>query len=571
MPGFVADKSRRELISARGLALVRAPRATVLLALLMLAAAALLLYVGRRLTFFYDEWTFVVLRRGSSVGSYLDPHNGHLSLFPVLIYKALFATVGLRHYFPYRVVGVALHLLCAGLLYVLARRRLGPYGALLPTGLLLFLGSAWQDLLWPFQIGYFGSIAGGLGALAVLDRDPPLGRTWPAAALLTWSICSSGVGIPFLIAAAALLLVRRAGWRHFWVVALPAVVYLAWYVGWGGGEQTSRAAVLGAPQYIASAAAGAVAGIAGLDPASWGPILVAVLIAGIIAGWSRRAIRAPTGLFVSALLGVLVFWFLTAVVRAGPAEPAASRYVYVGAVFILLLLAEAGEGIRLRASPWLALCALALLGIFVANLNVLRNGEGGLRSADDSVRASLAAVQIAAPLVPAAFELDPPDAPQLTAGSYLAAERDLGSPAPTVAQLQRSPESFRQRADTVLAQAESLNPALRSGLAPAPIKNDLLHGGKATTQGNCERIRPVAALASLDLTVPAGEAISVRPQPGAQASLYVRRFASVFTSPAFMTAAAGLSTTVGFPRDLAAQIPWHAQVVDARSFEVCPA
>src|SRR5579862_8876922 len=240
--------------------------ATVALALLMAASALLLLYVGRRLTFFYDEWTFIVVRRGSSLGSYLDPHNGHLSLFPVLVYKALFATVGLRHYLPYRLVGVAMHLLCCGLLYVIVRRRLGPVGALLPTAILLFLGTAWQDLLWPFQIGYFGSIAGGLGALAVLDTDPPLRRTWPAAALLTWSILSSGVGIPFLFAAAALLLIRRAGWRHFWVVALPAVVYLAWYVGWGGGEQTNRAALLGAPQYIADAAAGAVAGLTGLDP-----------------------------------------------------------------------------------------------------------------------------------------------------------------------------------------------------------------------------------------------------------------------------------------------------------------
>ncbi len=70
-------------------------------------------YAGRHLTFFYDEWAFILTRRGGGLGTYLDPHNGHLALFPVIVYKVLFATVGLRHYTPYRVVEIALHLLAA--------------------------------------------------------------------------------------------------------------------------------------------------------------------------------------------------------------------------------------------------------------------------------------------------------------------------------------------------------------------------------------------------------------------------------------------------------------------------
>jgi len=546
------------------------PNATLALALLMVAAAVMLMYVGRRLTFFYDEWDFILNRRGSSVGSFLDPHNGHLSLFPVLVYKALFATVGLHHYWPYRLVAVALHLLCAGLLYVLCRRRLGPVGALVPAGLLLFLGTAWQDLLWPFQIGYFGSIAGGLGALVVLDADPPVRRPWAAAALLTWSIISSGVGIPFVVAAAVLMLMRRAPWRQYWVIVIPAVLYLIWYAGWGGGDQTSRAAILGAPQYVASAASGAVAGIAGLDPTAWGAALTVALIAWMVFSWRARGALAPTPMLVAALIGALVFWLLTAIVRAGPAEPTASRYVYVGAVFILLLIAEAGRGLHWRG-PWLGLAALALVGIFIANLNVLRGGEGGLRFSDDSVRASLAAVQIAAPLVPPGFRPDPMNAPDVWAGGYLRAAHDLGRMAPTVGQLEGSPESFRTRADTVLAQAESLNPASQRGLLPAPIKVDVLYGAGSTPRGACLQVVPHApALASLDVTVPTGTSISIRPRAGATATAYVRRFASSCTSPAFSTVAGGASATVGFPRDLAPQIPWHVQVVDPLGFEVCP-
>lgn len=537
---------------------------------MMAAAAVLLMYVGRRLTFFYDEWDFILNRRGSSVGAYLDPHNGHLSLFPVLVYKALFATVGLHHYWPYRLVAVALHLLCAGLLYVLCRRRIGPVGALLPAGLLLFLGTAWQDLLWPFQIGYFGSIAGGLGALVVLDADPPVRRPWAAAALLTWSIISSGVGIPFLLAAAALTLMRRTPWRQYWVLAIPAILYLIWYAGWGGGEQTSRSAFLGAPEYVASAASGAVAGIVGLDPTVWGAALTVALIVWMVIAWRARGASAPTPMLVAPLVGALVFWVLTAVVRAGPAEPAASRYVYVGAVFILLLVAEAGQGLRWRG-PWLSLAALALIGILIANLNALRGGEGGLRFSDDSVRASLAAVQIAAPVVPDTFRPDPNNAPDVWAGGYLHAERDLGSMAPSVSQLESSPLPIQSRADTVLALAESAKPSDQQGLLPAPIKVDALYGAGSTPRGACLQIVPHApALASLDVTVPTGMSISIRPRSGATANVYVRRFAPTFTPPPFTTVNGGASATVGFPRDLAAQIPWHVQVVDPTGFEVCP-
>src|SRR5947207_5143984 len=110
--------------------------------MLLFAAAVVLLYAGRHLTFFYDEWDYVLGRRGSSVAAYLDPHNGHLSLFPVVVYKILFAIVGLRHYTPYRVAAIAVHLTCGVMLYTLARRRISPWLALVPTTLLLFMGTA---------------------------------------------------------------------------------------------------------------------------------------------------------------------------------------------------------------------------------------------------------------------------------------------------------------------------------------------------------------------------------------------------------------------------------------------
>ncbi len=176
--------------------------ASVVLGALLLVGGLLLVYAGRHLTFFYDEWTFVLTRRGSSLGTYLDPHNGHFVLVPVVIYKLLFALVGLRHYAPYRIIVVLLHLACCGLLYVLVRPRVGPWLALVPAALLLFMGSAWQILLWPFQMGYLASVAGGLAALVALERSSRR-RDIVAVVSLTIAVASSGVGIPFVAACAS--------------------------------------------------------------------------------------------------------------------------------------------------------------------------------------------------------------------------------------------------------------------------------------------------------------------------------------------------------------------------------
>ena len=52
-------------------------------------------------------------------------------------------------------------LACAVTLYLLLRRRIGAWYALVPMTSLALLGCAWQDLLWPFQIGFLISVWAG--------------------------------------------------------------------------------------------------------------------------------------------------------------------------------------------------------------------------------------------------------------------------------------------------------------------------------------------------------------------------------------------------------------------------
>jgi hypothetical protein len=538
---------------------------TAILVALFAVAAALLLYAGRNLTFFYDEWAFILTRRSGGIGTYLDPHNGHLALFPVIVYKILFATVGLRHYTPYRVVAVALHLLCCFFLFKLASRRLGPWLALVPTTLLLFMGSAWQDLLWPFQIGFFTSVAGGLGALLALERRDQRGDVF-ACALLAWSLSGSDVGLAFLVAAAVALIVQRGPWRRGWIVLVPAVLFGLWYLGWGTSQSITSNAVLAAPQYVADAAAGVAAGIAGLS-STWGaPLAVGGLVALISA--SRR--RPVSPLMAAAVAGALTFWCLAAVARNTIADPTASRYLYIGAAFVWLIVAEALAGV-VPSQLALALVAIAVIGALVSNIGVLRAGERGLRFTDDSVRATLAAVEIASPNVPASFPPNPVGAPVVTAGPYLAAVHDLGSPAFTVPELERAPAALQLVADSTLAEADSLGlyPAAPSLTGSSALEVEGHTGGRIVAMGDCRQLQQTASLATIDVRVPVGGTLLMHAGRGGSAQIYLRRFASAFPARRFAVLSPGTSGALRFPYDRARSLPWHVQVNATAPVELC--
>ena len=72
---------------------------------LLVLTAGLILYLGRSTGFYFDEWNFVLSRRGWDAQALLMPHNEHLSVVPVLIYKTLFSTVGIDSYLPYLLTG----------------------------------------------------------------------------------------------------------------------------------------------------------------------------------------------------------------------------------------------------------------------------------------------------------------------------------------------------------------------------------------------------------------------------------------------------------------------------------
>ena len=202
------------------------------------ASAAVLLALGSKLTFLLDDWEFLLYRPGFTAHSILDPHGEHISIAPILIYKALLATVGMESSVPYLAVDVALVVATAVLLFVYLRRRVDPWLALLAAALILTLGPAYDDLLWDFQMGFTGSLACGLGAILMLERGDRRGDML-ACGLLTAGVTFSSLGLPFIVAAAVDVALREDRLRRLFVFAVPALLYAVWWAGWGHTADTA--------------------------------------------------------------------------------------------------------------------------------------------------------------------------------------------------------------------------------------------------------------------------------------------------------------------------------------------
>jgi hypothetical protein len=549
------------------------------LAVLVIGTGALLYHETRGTTVWFDEWLWLLHRRPDTLGSFLDTHNGHLSLIPVAIYKLLWATAGIRNYAPYRLLVIVAHLVTCVLLFVYARRRVGPFLAPLAAGLLLLFGPGWENLLWPFQITWLLSLGAGLGALLALDRGDRTGDVI-ACVLLAVSLASSGIGVPVLLGVAVELALARRRLRDAWIVAVPLLLYALWSIGY---QHTTfqRHAIVAAPNFVYNAASATLSALAGLGGSTgqdgpgtlmtWGPMLLIVALAAL--GWRLARIGRLEPRVGALATMALSFWLLTALNRSFISTPFASRYLYVGALFVLLLAIELMRGVALtRWAGWGV--GIAAVAAILSNVGALRDAARLLRDNGQTTSADLGALEIARPVMPAGYLAQQiPGYPfvMLPAAAYFAAERSVGTPAATPAQIATDPETARTAVDTELIHIHRLalvatGPRLTLGQAPAV---DALRAGTTAIRGACagfaaDRVIPVGATAALAVTVPAsGLALQAI---GAPAVVGVRRFADTFQ--ALGTLAPGGRVTLAARMDRSPR-PWHVQIVSSGRVLAC--
>jgi hypothetical protein len=427
----------------------------------MLLAAAMWLYAGRDMTFLQDEWTWIMQRRGGGIDVLLLPHNEHLSLLPVLVYKATWTAFGLDGYLPYRLEVLALHLLCAWFVYVLVARRLGQWAGVLGAGFLLFLGAAWDGLMWGFQIGMVGTTAAGLGALAALDREDRKGDI-VAAVLVGCALATTGIGLAVVVGIAVELAWRRE-WRRLWVIAAPFALYAVWYLDYGleSRDSISRDNIFAVPEYVVTIASAALGGLFGPGPPI-GQILLVLAFIGLVAALALG--RRPTPRFAGAVATLLAFWVLTGLTRAHLEQGDASRYVYFGGAYVIVAFACVVPAAPL-SRPALRAVAVVLAVAILFNVGLVRFGAEQNRARSDLVRAEVGALQLAGDGVPAAYVPDAAVLPDVTAGGLRAATADLGWPGYSTAELVQAGGQARAQADRILVETGQI--ALAPDDAPA--------------------------------------------------------------------------------------------------------
>ncbi len=362
---------------------VRVPYARLLVATAAVIASIAILWMARAFTFYFDEWTFI-LPADSSWTAYLQPHNEHPAMLLRLVYAVLLNTFGMRTYVPYMAVLLALHATTVVLLFELVRRRAGDLIGIGAAVLLLVIGAAWENLLWAFQIGFVGSVACGLGALASLLRGeiPPDSRSearggggarsgLAATLLLLGSLMFSGIGLFFLIAAAVWLALTPGRRQDLVWLAPVALALVAWYLAYGRSgappAQTSLAGnIESLPLYVAWGLGASVAGLIG-EGGLFGPVLLLLALAALGFSWRRRG---PDGFTVGIAVALLAFYLVLGLNRAqiGYQQSGSGRYVYEGAVFWLLLLADPARDLPWRGTWRPALVACVFLACFSSSV-----------------------------------------------------------------------------------------------------------------------------------------------------------------------------------------------------------
>jgi hypothetical protein len=522
------------------------------------------MYSARGTTFFYDEWEFVVNRFGGGLDSFLMPHSEHISIVPVAIYKILFHLVGMRGYPLYRLVVVLMHLACVGLIYDMCRRRVGVWPALVIAVAILCLFTAWEDLIWAFQMSFVGSVMGGLAAFALIDRDR---RSCDIAAgvALAIALASSGLGLPFVPGIAAEL-ARQRRWRRIWLVAIPFALYVIWYLGYGVNMVTSNT-VIQSPQWILEAIAAGFGALAGRDT-DWG-VPIAVLALALAAGRVAKSETRVSPRLIGVAITALAYWVLVGISRSTIQPADTSRYTYLSGVCIVLIGVELLPRLRPNGRA-MGLAAAALLAAALMGWQTLHNNALTLRETSAQVAASLGVMTLERSRVLPAYAPDPTQAPNITAAAYFHVVHAMGSTAAdSVDEILAADPIAQTSADSVLIQLvnPTVAPAPRPAQGgPAPV----FDSGVTTTalrSGSCVLLEPQAATGSqAALTLPPGGAY-IRDESATALTLGLRRFAPTFTPIAGGVAAhSGADLTIG--RD-PSSLPWYLNVDEPGPVDVC--
>jgi hypothetical protein len=318
---------------------------------------------ARETTFRGDDWNLIASRSLSDPIGLMRPFNEQWVAVPAVIFRIMFAVVGMHSYLPYLAILLLIHIVTAAAIWRIVSALAGTGPGLAAAAVVLFLGAGYENLYQAFQIGMVLSSATGFWAIAVLwfDRRPGL-----AAFFLFLSVASHSIGAVFLGVAVLLALFD---WRrpNAWLL-LPIAALILWTLAFDlpslaarGGSFSSSVALL--PGFVLVGAVAAVGSVFGSSVAV-GVIALALLV--VLA--ARLGFRpANPAIAVAAIAGLAAEYALVGVSRAelGIGVVTWSRYLYVAAPFVLVAVAAWFGEARGLPARWRGSGAVALVGLTV--------------------------------------------------------------------------------------------------------------------------------------------------------------------------------------------------------------
>jgi hypothetical protein len=484
----------------------------ILLGVAMAASVALLAWVLHDAPYVEDEWGLLLRAQDGSLRDLFAPWNGHLLAVGLALAKLSVAVAGSQVWLlvTLDIVGV---LVCSLLVYLFARRRLGPILALAPALVPLFFAGSSTFYGTGIQLTPLLGVNGvysldfGLAALLLLEREDRLGDVL-ATAMLVLSLASFSYGIAFVAGVGAAVLLSPRRWQRAYVVAIPVLLYGAWLL-WSADERTGTSEVLAknvylVPLYVSDSLSAVSAGMFGLQTQiGRGPAiafatqssdlgdldlplfliaaetLAIVLVVRMLGrrGLSRASLWPP-------LVTLLALWTLQGLVMNEASRmPGDPRYLFAGAVLLAVVAAELARGIRFKRFAAGVILAMAVLGA-IANVPRFREGKQLNGHVLQATQAAAAVIELAGKNVDPEF-VPARDVPAqiktmwIGAADYQEFANRNGSLAIPLSQLRGGSEFQRAAADRTLVRSLDIRLA-QGGLPPGADCVGLASSGKLT-------------------------------------------------------------------------------------------
>lgn len=458
----------------------------------MAVAVTVIALLTRHTTLQPDEWSYAYRLSSQPLAPAIfnPPYGGYLIAVPMLVYAGLLHVFGLGSYVPYRIVGLVLLVAADALFFELARRRIGPFAALAPAVVLLFLGAGSEVVLLPVRMPSQIALVTGLGMLLALERRDRPGDI-AACVLLVIALTSHPLGIAFAAAAIAALALRPAGERlSGWWIVVPSIALLAlwWATLHGSFPHSSSPSPGDVVSFAAESFTAVCAAATGLFRAPWAggadfinPASIAVAIA-VGTAIVARAVFRPR-LPATAWVALVAFLVAVAAPAFGPSgylfslrQPDASRYLFPDVLLLYLVGAElmAGLLVRSRARTWaVGVGALVLAVSLASNVRLLIDRANDYEANASIVKSKLAGANQAAtrsaPFDPADIDKSqagfllafyanvPQPLPGPALAAYYTVDRRFGSPAYTTQEVSRLSVPLRRVWKAQYASALRLN------------------------------------------------------------------------------------------------------------------